>query len=85
MGSHVKKTGTVFAAALMLCSMAGCGKTKEPRSTDAIIEDIITQHGCYGDQADEKVSELLGELTEQDSRQGKSDTTEMIVEKLIRL
>lgn len=65
--------------------MTGCGKTKEPRRADEIIEEIITYHGCYGDQADEKVNELLDELTEQDSRQGKSDTTEMIVEKLIRL
>jgi hypothetical protein len=51
--------------------MTGCGKTKEPRRADEIIEEIITYHGCYGDQADEKVNELLDELTKQDSRQGK--------------
>lgn len=70
MKTNIKKTCAIFSTAMMLCSMGSCGKS-EPRSTDEIIEDIITYHGCYGDQADAKVSELLGELTEQDSRQGK--------------
>lgn len=66
-----KKAGAVLASALMICVTGGCGKPQEPRPTDEIIEDIITYHGCYGDQADTKIQELLGELNEQDSRQGK--------------
>ena len=46
--------------------------TAAPERTDAqIIEEIITYHGCYGAQADEKVHELLQELDGIDSRQGK--------------
>ena len=44
---------------------------RDSRTADDIIEDIITYHGCYGDKADAKVDELLAELTEKDSRQGK--------------
>ena len=69
--THTRRLFAAVSAAVLACSMTGCGKTKEPRRADEIIEEIITYHGCYGDQADEKVNELLDELTEQDSRQGK--------------
>ena len=51
----------------MLCAFNGCGAAP---STDEIVEEIITYHGCYGVQADDKVNELLTELSKQDSRQG---------------
>ena len=38
---------------------------------DELIEKIITYHGCYGDEADAKVNELLSELSERDSGKGK--------------
>ena len=44
---------------------------KEQVSDDELIEKIITYHGCYGDKADDKVNELLSELTEHDSGKGK--------------
>ena len=69
--THTRRLFAAVSAAVLACSMTGCSKTKEPRRADEIIEEIITYHGCYGDQADEKVNELLDELTEQDSRQGK--------------
>ena len=71
MTGNFKKAGAAFAAAMMLCSMGGCSIKKEPRPAEEIIEEIITYHGCYGDQADAKVEKLLAELTKQDSRQGK--------------
>ncbi|MBP3857556.1 MAG: YdcF family protein [Ruminiclostridium sp.] len=45
----------------------------EPGSanTQELIEQIITYHGCYGSEADSKVSGLLAELSAKDSRQGK--------------
>jgi len=45
--------------------------TPEPPPTpERLIEEIITFHGCYGDRADDKVAELLEQLTASDSRQG---------------
>ena len=43
----------------------------QERTAEQIIEEIVTYHGCYGDAADAKVSELLDELNAVDSRQGK--------------
>ena len=38
-------------------------ETTEQERTDAqIIEEIVTYHGCYGDEADAKVCELQDEL-----------------------
>ena len=51
----------------MLCSLGACSKAP---SSGELIEEIITYHGCYGDQADAKVDALLTELGRQDSRQG---------------
>lgn len=64
----MKKAISLFTAALlMLLCLAGCGQ----REPDAIIEDIVTCYGCYGQEADAKVEELLAELDRRDSRQGK--------------
>ena len=52
-------------------SFAGCGQSSVPaREADAIIQDIITYHGCYDHEADAKVGELLDELSAADSKQG---------------
>ena len=57
--------------AVLVFSFAGCGQGNAPaRTTDAIIQDIITYHGCYDHEADAKVSELLDELNTVDSKQG---------------
>ena len=56
-------------AAMLLC-ITGCSKPA-PRPANEIIEEIITYHGCYGDEADVKVQELLGELTTIDAREAK--------------
>ena len=48
-----------------------CRQSNVPaRTADAIIQDIITYHGCYDHKADTKVSELLDELNTVDSKQG---------------
>ena len=41
------------------------------RTDKEVIQDIIIYHGCYGDKADAKVTELLNELRSIDSRKGK--------------
>ncbi len=73
-----KPTG-ILLSAVLVCSMTGCGgsgssqaqsSAAQAASPDELIEQIITYHGCYGDQADEKVSSLLAELKQQDSRKG---------------
>ena len=57
--------------AVLVFAFAGCGQGNAPaRTTDAIIQDIITYHGCYDHEADAKVSELLDELNTVDSKQG---------------
>ncbi len=72
----MKKAGLLLSAALITFVTAGCGSlsgsSQSSQRTDTqIIQDIITYHGCYGDKADDKVDELLGELNGIDSRQGK--------------
>lgn len=69
----MKKPATLFTAAALLCCLPGCSSASSaaPRSDQAVIQDIITYHGCYGEAADGKVRELLGELNGIDSRQGK--------------
>jgi uncharacterized SAM-binding protein YcdF (DUF218 family) len=66
----VKKLLSIVLSAILLVSFAGCQKA-EKRKTSAVIEDIITYHGCYDTKADKKVSELLSELNDIDSKQGK--------------
>lgn len=56
-------------AAMLLAAMlltAAPFASAEERSADAIIEEIVTYHGCYGDKADAKVAELFDELRELD-------------------
>ena len=71
-----KKILAAAAAALMALSVTACSTTKttsQPaeRTDTQVIEEIITYHGCYGDEADIKVQELLGELTTIDAREAK--------------
>ena len=63
----MKNTVIVLGAALIaLLCFAGSAK----RTADDVIEDIIEYHGCYDREADEKVDELLTELTAMDERRG---------------
>lgn len=69
----MKKTISIcMMIAVMVFSMAACGQqsSKPQRTADAIIEDIITYHGCYDKEADGKVDALLKELQAVDSKQG---------------
>lgn len=62
---------TTLALALGLTACASSPATQEPtRSEHEIIKDAIVYHGCYGEEADAKVAELLAELSAQDKRQG---------------
>ena len=63
----MKSTGIVLGAVLiaLVCSM-GAAK----RTADDVIEDIIEYHGCYDREADDKVEELLTELTAMDEKRG---------------
>ncbi len=72
----MKRLTAIAAAALMALSVTACSTTKttsQPaeRTDTQVIEEIITYHGCYGDEADIKVQELLGELTTIDAREAK--------------
>ncbi len=71
----MKKAIRLIASALLICGCTGCAdkteKATDTASADALIEQIITYHGCYGAQADEKVNSLLAELKKCDRRQGK--------------
>lgn len=62
----------MLAAAVLLCGLTGCAKksTADGITADDLIEQIITYHGCYGEQADDKVNSLLAELKKKDRRQG---------------
>ena len=69
------KTKSIIAAltaVVMIFTSTAClsGCTKEKREASAVIEDIITYHGCYDTLSDAKVDELLGELNDIDSKQG---------------
>ena len=66
----VLKRISLIALAVIVAAMCFVGCGKEKREASAVIEDIITYHGCYDKQADAKVDELLGELGEIDSKQG---------------
>lgn len=69
----LKSIIAAFTALVLLLSSTAClsGCTQEKREASAVIEDIITYHGCYDKQADAKVNELLNELSGIDSKQGK--------------
>ena len=69
MKSVAKRTVTVILS-VILAVMCFVSCTKEKREASAVIEDIITYHGCYDTQADVKVNELLNELNDIDSKQG---------------
>ena len=63
----MKKPVAVLSALMLAACCTGCGAE---RTESQIIEEIITYHGCYGSEADEKVGKLLKELEKKDSRQG---------------
>ena len=71
----MKKAICLIVSALLIVGCTGCAdkaeKTADTASADALIEQIITYHGCYGEQADEKVNSLLTELKKCDRRQGR--------------
>ena len=69
MKSVAKRTVTVILS-VIIAVMCFVSCTKEKREASAVIEDIITYHGCYDTQADAKVDELLSELNDIDSKQG---------------
>lgn len=69
MKSVAKRTVTVILS-VIIAVMCFVSCTKEKREASAVIEDIIKYHGCYDSQADAKVSELLSELNDIDSKQG---------------
>ena len=52
-----------LTAALVL-SFAGCGKKEETskREKQDVIEELVVDHASYGDEANDKVDTLLGEL-----------------------
>ncbi|MBR4201479.1 MAG: YdcF family protein [Oscillospiraceae bacterium] len=61
-----------ITASLFCLSLTGCGSGAYKKlSENELIEQIITYHGCYGDQADQKVDDLLKALKQKDKRQGK--------------
>ena len=64
----LKSIIAAFTALVLLLSSTAClsGCSKEKREASAVIEDIITYHGCYDKQADAKVNELLNELKSMD-------------------
>ncbi len=71
----MKKMTSVILSAVLACGMNGCGQKESSASSssvsaDKLIEQIITYHGCYGSEADDKVNSLLSELKKTDSRQG---------------
>ena len=42
----------VLSAALLLCVLAGCGAQKaQPRSAQALIEEMVVDYGNYGSEA----------------------------------
>ncbi len=54
----------------LLCLCAGCGRQAAPRAPQAIIEEMVVDHGSYGDEADERVAALLRELKASDADLG---------------
>ena len=43
----------LLVLALLLCS--GCGQKAPERSTQEIIEEMVVDHGSYGDEADGQI------------------------------
>lgn len=69
----MNKTILCIAAVILTGLLSACGRQNgkaESRTAEQLIQDIIKYHGYYGEQADAKVDDLLGQLSEIDSRQG---------------
>ena len=67
----MRKMICLLLSAFLLCGAAGCGQKEPAPSADRLIEQIITYYGCYGQEADDRVKELLAKLKKTDRRQGK--------------
>ena len=62
------KSSVIVLGSVLLALV--CFSGAAARTADDVIEDIIEYHGCYDREADEKVDELLTELTDMDERRG---------------
>ena len=62
------KSSVIVLGSVLLALV--CFSGAAARTADDVIEEIIEYHGCYDREADEKVDELLTELTDMDERRG---------------
>ena len=53
---------SVILVLSIVCLCSGCGKKAEKRDRQEIIEEMVVDHGSYGDEADERIESLLKEL-----------------------
>ena len=52
----------------MLCLCAGCARQRQPaRSSQEILEEMIVDYGSYGEEAEERIGELMRELAGTDA------------------
>ena len=58
----MKKTFTLLLIMSLLLLCIGCGRQAEKRSVREIIEEMVVDYGCYGDEANEHIRSLLKEL-----------------------
>lgn len=65
----MRKRSRALLCLLLALLLTGCGKAGHKRPAKQIIEEIVTYHGCYGAEADEKVAALLDELETTDAEQ----------------
>lgn len=62
-----RRTLCLILALALVCLCCGCGQKEEapkeePRDSRAIIEEMAVDYGRYGDEAQERIGELLQEL-----------------------
>ena len=54
-------------AVSFVCLCTGCGRKEEKRDRQSIVEELVVDYGSYGDEAEERVTSLLGELRSADA------------------
>ena len=65
-----------FLLILCLCvSLSACGKEEktasgDPKRVESIVEEIAVDYGTYGEEAEERIGELLEELSAEDASAG---------------
>ena len=65
-GLSLRAAGLALAVCMLfLCS--GCGQQAEQRAPQDIIEELVVDYGRYGNEADERIEELLKELRSVDA------------------